>query len=194
MAENLSVSTFQNGDAIKQATNAQEWENAGKKKQPIWCYYDYNPANGSKYGKIYNWYAINDARGLAPEGWKIPSDAEWMIMINYLGGVGNQYSENGAGQKLKNTSGWEQPNNQRYYNGTNESGFNALPGGFCYSWGSFSDMGQFAHFWTSTTEKNYTWETDKNHMVTRVLSSSSGEVSEGGGYKEAGHYVRCIKR
>jgi uncharacterized protein (TIGR02145 family) len=101
MAENLNVDKFRNGDPIPQAKTLEEWDSAREKKQPAWCYYNNEPANGMKYGKLYNWYAVNDERGLAPEGWHIPSDAEWTILTNFLGG------EKVAGKKLKSTTGWE---------------------------------------------------------------------------------------
>lgn len=76
MTENLNVDNFQNGDIIPEAKTTEEWEQAGKRQQPVWCYYDYDINNGKKYGKLYNWYAVNDPRGLAPKGWHIPSDEE----------------------------------------------------------------------------------------------------------------------
>jgi len=85
MAENLNVSTFRNGDPIPQARTQEEWKKAGENKQAAWCYYDNNPANGKKYGKLYNYYATSDPRGLAPNGWHIPTDSEWKTLIKYLG-------------------------------------------------------------------------------------------------------------
>ena len=73
---NLDESTFRNGDFIIEAKTDQEWEVAGKLATPAWCYYNNDPANGTKYGKLYNWHAVNDPRGLAPEGFHIPSDVE----------------------------------------------------------------------------------------------------------------------
>ncbi|MEI8193686.1 MAG: fibrobacter succinogenes major paralogous domain-containing protein [Flavobacteriia bacterium] len=99
--KNLDVSTFRNGDVIPQASTDEAWEAARKNKQPAWCYYDNDPKNGTKYGKLYNWYAVNDPRGLAPAGYHIPTDAEWTVLTDYLGGVGI------AGKKMKSTSGWD---------------------------------------------------------------------------------------
>src|SRR3989338_8108735 len=76
MAENLNVESFRNGDPIPEVKSAEEWEKVGKRKKPAWCYYDYTSANGTKYGKLYNWYAVNDPRGLAPDGWHIPDSLE----------------------------------------------------------------------------------------------------------------------
>jgi uncharacterized protein (TIGR02145 family) len=85
MTKNLELSTFRNGEIIPEAKTPEEWEAAGKNKQAAWCYYDNNPANGTKYGKLYNWYAVNDPRGLAPSGWYIPTDEEWRVLENSLG-------------------------------------------------------------------------------------------------------------
>ena len=74
MTENLNVDKFRNGDPISHAKTDEEWVKAGENGSPAWSHYDNDPANGEKYGKLYNWYAVNDSRGLAPEGWKIPSD------------------------------------------------------------------------------------------------------------------------
>jgi uncharacterized protein (TIGR02145 family) len=101
MTKNLNVDKFRNGDPIPQAKTATEWKAAGENKQPAWCYYDNDPANGAKYGKLYNWYAVNDSRGLAPAGYHIPSDAEWTALTDYLGGY------EVAGKKMKSTSGWQ---------------------------------------------------------------------------------------
>jgi uncharacterized protein (TIGR02145 family) len=74
--KNLNVSTFKNGEVIPEAKTIEEWVKAGDDKKPAWCYYNNDPANDSIYGKLYNWYAVNDIRGLAPKGWHIPRDAE----------------------------------------------------------------------------------------------------------------------
>jgi uncharacterized protein (TIGR02145 family) len=85
--KNLDVATFRNGDAIPEAKTDEEWQAAGDNKQPAWCYYDNDPKNGVKYGKLYNWYAVNDARGLAPAGWHIPTDEAWTELSTFLGGL-----------------------------------------------------------------------------------------------------------
>jgi uncharacterized protein (TIGR02145 family) len=118
MTQNLNVEKFLNGSPIPEAKTDKEWEKANENHQPAWCYYNNKPSKGKKYGKLYNWYAVNDPRGLAPEGWHIPSDAEWTSLTNYLGG------ENKAGEKIKSTQGWKND-----YNGTNSTGLSCFPGG-----------------------------------------------------------------
>jgi uncharacterized protein (TIGR02145 family) len=85
MTKNLDVSTFRNGEIIPEAKTTEEWEAAGKNKQPVWCYYRNDPKNGTKYGKLYNYYAVNDSRGLAPAGWHIPTYGEWDVLFHFLG-------------------------------------------------------------------------------------------------------------
>ena len=100
MSKNLDVSKFRNGEAIPLAKTNAEWAKAGENKQPAWCYYENKGENGTTYGKLYNWFAVNDPRGLAPSGYHIPTDAEWTILTDYLGG------DSIAGAKMKSTSGW----------------------------------------------------------------------------------------
>ncbi|MBM3161056.1 MAG: fibrobacter succinogenes major paralogous domain-containing protein [Bacteroidetes bacterium] len=172
MTKNLDVATFRNGDPIPEAKTYEEWEIAGENKQPAWCYYKNDPANGAKYGKLYNWYAVNDSRGLAPTGWHIPSDAEWTELTDFLGG------EDVAGTKMKSKSGWEEDGN-----GTNESGFSGLPGGNRYDDDSFNDIG-YNGFWWSSTE-GVAWS--------RTLGFDDGSVSRFGSGRQSGFSVRCLR-
>ena len=95
MVKNLNVATFRNGLAISEVQDKDGWYKAGDNKQPAWCYYNNDPKNGEKYGKLYNWYAVVDNNGLCPQGWHVPSDAEWDTLINYLEG------KDVAGAKMK---------------------------------------------------------------------------------------------
>jgi uncharacterized protein (TIGR02145 family) len=136
MAENLKVSEFRNGDLIPEAKTDEAWEQAGIECKPAWCYYNNNQVNRGKYGKLYNWHAVNDPRGLAPEGWYIPSDDDWNELEMALGmsqGDADMEGERGTneGSKLKASEGWEEGG------GINSSGFSALPGGYRYINGSF---------------------------------------------------------
>ena len=137
--KNLDVTTYCNGDPIPQVTDPTAW--AGL-TTGAWCYYNNDPANGAIYGKLYNWYAVNDPRGLAPSGWHVPSDAEWNTLDTYLGG------NSVAGGKMKTTTLWASPN----IDATNSSGFSGLPGGTSYH-GTFYDVGFFGVWW-SATERN----------------------------------------
>ena len=175
MTENLNVERFRNGDSIPQAKTNEEWDRAGANEQPAWCYYDNDPKNGAKYGKLYNWYAVNDSRGLAPTGWHIPSDAEWTKLTDFLGGI------DAAGTKMKSTSGWKQNGN-----GTNSSGFSGLPGGCRNSYGSFLDKGYDGDWWSSS--EYYT-----SSAIYRNLNPNDDILSSNGCNKERGNSVRCLR-
>lgn len=127
MAKNLEIDTFRNGDPIPEAKTDAEWLAAGSTRKPAWSYYNKDPANGKTYGRLYNWNAVNDPRGLCPKGWHVPTDGEWDILVSYLGVGGD------AGGKMKETgtAHWEPSNT----GATNASGFSALPGGYRSSYG-----------------------------------------------------------
>ena len=99
MSKNLDVDRFRNGDPIPHAQTVEEWVNAGVNEQPAWCYYNNDPKNGKKYGKLYIYYAVGDSRGLAPQGYHVPSDSEWDILTVFLG------SSDIAGKKMKSKNG-----------------------------------------------------------------------------------------
>ena len=179
MTKNLDVATFRNGDPIPQAKTDEEWEKAGDNQQPAWCYYDNDPANGAKYGKLYNWYAVNDSRGLAPSGYHIPSDAEWTILTDFLGG------EKVAGTKMKSTDFWADYEGNSG-NGTNESGFSGLPGGLRFFNGTFLTIGKFGYWWSST--ENFT-----GNAWPRFLYYFNGGVYRNYFNKQDGFSVRCLR-
>ncbi len=181
-SKNLNVSKFRNGEAIPLAKTNAEWKSAGENKQPAWCYYENKTANGTKYGKLYNFYAVNDPRGLAPSGYHVPTDAEWTILTDYLGG------ESKAGKKMKSTIGWK--NNCNRNNGTNTSGFAGLPGGSREDHGGFKNEGWDVHaegLWWSTTyyAGDVPWS--------RELGFTSDDLSKTAFASEYGLSVRCIK-
>jgi len=178
MVSNLNVSTFRNGLEIPEVKDEDAWSKAGYNKQPAWCYYDNDPKNGVKYGKLYNWYAVVDSNGLCPQGWHIPSDKEWETLVSYLG-------EN-PGTKMKAKSGWDKVKtggsatcpvcdgwNDEYRrktachrckdtrsipaavvyasgDGNNQSGFTGLPGGSRYNSGYYYGIGSYGGWWSST--------------------------------------------
>ena len=175
MGKNLDVATYRNGDTIPQVTDATKWSNL---TTGAWCYYNNDAANGTKYGKLYNWYAINDSRGLAPQGWHIPGDAEWTTLSTLLGG------EVLAGGKLKEvgTLNWQSPNT----NATNESGFSALPGGDRYDRGTFNSVGNDGVWWSATQDKsNFVW--------VRALTYSTGNLYRFSNSMNNGFSVRCLR-
>ncbi len=138
MAENLRVTKYRNGDPIPNVTGNAAWEAL---TSGAWCWYGNNQAANAMYGALYNWYAVTDSRGLCPEGWRAPTDAEWTAFTDMLGG------ESVAGGKLKATSSlWNAPNTAA----TNLSGFSALPGGARSTIGEFYGRGNYGLFWSSS--------------------------------------------
>lgn len=180
MAENLNVSVFRNGDPITEAKSDAEWIAAGTNGKPVWCYHEDNKNNEKLFGKLYNGFALNDPRGLAPEGWHIPSDDEWNILIKIHGG------EEIAAKNMKSTKGWEDDEDGNSGNGTNELGFDALPGGYRDFRSVFRPIGEYTSFWVAND--------DDDEFIQRInLYNSINEGSIEPGQKPSGFYVRCIK-
>ncbi|MBN2355064.1 fibrobacter succinogenes major paralogous domain-containing protein [candidate division KSB1 bacterium] len=178
MTQNLDAGSFRNGDVIPEAKTKEEWIKAGEEGTPAWCYYENDPANGEKYGKLYNWHAVNDSRQLAPEGWHVPGHDEWQSLIDYYGGQ----EVAGAHMKEKGMAHWNSPNT----GATNDHGFSALPGGHRDSKANFFNMGHYATFWSSTNCNNITaWK--------RHLSRGDAKVYIDCFNMIAGFSVRCVK-
>ncbi len=174
MAENLNVEHYLNGDVIPQVQGDEDWS---KLKIGAWCYYENETEKGITYGKLYNWYAVADPRGLAPVGWHIPSDDEWTQLTNYLGG------DTVAGGKLKATTVWLTPNADV----TNESDFTALPGGVrADNYGYFDYVGLHGSFWSSSEYLLfYAWF--------RVMVFDNLVVDRAFSDKPIGMSVRCVR-
>ena len=175
MLKNLNVDHYRNGDSIPEVKDASEWAYL---KTGALCYYDNNSANGTTYGKFYNWYAVNDSRGIAPTGWHVPSDSEWTTLAIFLGW------QSVAGGKLKETgtSHWQSPN----AGATNESGFTALPGGNRSEGGSFYALGKGGYWW-------YSAEYSTGYAGAWMVSNDSPFLAKDVGDKFYGVSVRCIK-
>lgn len=175
MNTNLNVDKFQNGDPIPQSKTTEDWINAGKNEQPAWCYYNNDPANGKKYGKLYNQYAVNDPRGLSPKGWHIANREEWEELCKSKGGRSN------VAKFLKSASGWK--NNG---SGNNELGFNALPAGIRGKGGLFRSMLDETFFWSANDYSHTNW-------IKIISYSNSGLYDFNGGWPTCGFSVRCVK-
>jgi len=174
MTQNLNVDKFRNGDPIPRAVTAEQWREAGRNRQPAWCYYENDWIFEEPYGKLYNWYAVNDSRGLAPVGYHIPSDAEWTELENFLG----TYD---AGIKMKSRSAWKS-----YGNGTDSYGFSGFPGGMRHHDGFFENIGFYGKWWSSTeVSTDYAWMRYLNYGEDNVFRSNNS--------KEHGYSVRCLR-
>jgi uncharacterized protein (TIGR02145 family) len=173
-AKNLDVVTYRNGDIIPQVSDRNAW---GQLTTGAWCWYANNSANGTTYGRLYNWYAVNDPRGLAPAGYHIPTEVEWTILTNFLGGASV------AGGKMKSTTNWQNPN----IGATNSSGFMGLPGGYRATPNEdFNQLGVVGKFWSSTGF-------DPSLASSLNLGNNSGEIYWILDSKGLGGSVRCIK-
>ena len=170
--KNLDVDCYSNGDPIPQVEDANEWE---KLKTGAWCNYENNSVYGMKFGKLYNWFAVNDPRGLVPNGYKVPSHGDWRELKEFLGGA------DVAGKELKSKTLWNDN-----ANGNDNFGFNGLPGGRRGKQGSFEPLGFYVNWWSTRdgsptnaidAQLNY----DNDHLY--ILPSD----------KRSGYYVRCLK-
>ena len=186
-AENLRIEDYANGDAIDKNLSALEWETTTSGASAIYgeevntCLPSYpnvdacNPVwSLSEYGRLYNWYAVNDSRKLCPNDWRVPSDADWFVVANYLGGFPI------AGGQMKTTYGWYNGGN-----GTNESGFSALPAGNRLVNGDFDAAGGFGDWWSSSPNGSNAWYRDLDYY--------DGDLFRSNGDPRQGFSVRCIK-
>ena len=170
-AENLRSENYENGDVILSNLSDSEWGNTSSGAVAVY--------NLETFGRLYNWFAVNDARGLCPSGWHVPSDSEWAALTNHLGG------ESVAGVQMKTTYGWDVINGTPG-SGTNSSGFSGLPGGWRHSEGGHWDwQGWRGTFWSSSSDGSSTW--------IRGLIADNGEVSRYQMNPQMGLSVRCIQ-
>jgi uncharacterized protein (TIGR02145 family) len=190
MLSNLDVDHYRNGDPIPQVTDPDEWS---KLTTGAWCYYNNDPENDKIYGKLYNWYAVNDPRGLAPVGWHIPSLEEWRQLELILGmsrdevGLITMVRGSNEGSKLAGNFDLWEDGDLRNNNKFGRSGFNALPGGGRNDYdGLFSNIGSSCVFWSSS-------ERDSTKAFFRALNFKSSNIFASYNDKKFGVSVRCIK-
>ena len=194
--ENAEVVTYRDGTEIPQVTDNTAWSNL---TTGAWCYYD----NDSSKGKLYNWYAVmgihdNDEntpnKEFAPEGWHVPTDAEWTTLENYLIASGYNYdqttTENKIAKAMSSTTGWGSSTNTGSIGNdqslNNSSGFNAFPEGYRFTSGSFLSEGYSAFFWSST-------ENDTNDAWYRSLLNVNSGQNRYNADKQGGFSVRFVR-
>jgi uncharacterized protein (TIGR02145 family) len=166
-AENLRSDNYRSGAAIPGNLTDGQWTTTTAGAQAV---YENDPKRLSTYGRLYNWYAVKDARGLCPSGWHVPSDAEWTELTEALGGKAV------AGEKMKTYS----------WGGSNSGGFSALPGGYrFFSNGYFYGLGGIGYWWSSSPSSSYAWS--------RNLGSGGSNVSRNYNYVREGFSVRCVR-
>ncbi len=175
MTQNLRVKEFRNGDPIKQVGSKDEWRKALENKEPAWCYLDFDPEKGEKYGKLYNQYAVLDPRGLAPEGWRLPTREDWKDLASFL----EDKFDGRTGNLRNNTGLWKQSEI--------EPSFSAVPGGnYSNSWG-FANEGSRI-FWWAKTEND-----DGSPFLSHTELHRNGSLKVINHDNNDGLYVRCIK-
>jgi uncharacterized protein (TIGR02145 family) len=176
MVEDLKTTRYRNGDPIG-TTNPDTLDISSESTPKYQWAYNGDESNAVTYGRLYTWYAATDKRNIAPVGWHVPTNAEWDTLASFLGG------KIAAQAKLKEagTKHWNSPND-----GTNESGFSAIPGG--NHWGNkFLGLGDFTHWWTAT-------EHDTRFAWRRILKNDGPQKNfKGYARKDIGWLVRCMK-
>jgi uncharacterized protein (TIGR02145 family) len=175
MVENLKTTKYRNGEPISNISDSLQWITLST---GAYCNYNNDANNSTTYGRLYNWYAVNDNRNIAPAGWHVATDAEWTTLINCLGGTGV------AGGKMKeaDTTHWSSPN----IGANNSSGFTALPGGYRYNNGAFNNIRFNAYWWSAT-------ENDASTAWIRHLGKDHADADRASLYKVDGYSVRCLK-
>jgi uncharacterized protein (TIGR02145 family) len=174
MAENLRTSKYSDGTDITNVIEGYEWEdlNTG-----AWCHYDNNSDNDTTYGKLYNWYSVETSK-LCPTDWHVPTDADWTVLIDYLGANGHNGTQVTA---LKAISGWSGSEN-----GTDDYGWNGLPGGVRFDYGGFHLVRSSGYWWSSSLHSG-------SNAWFRGLYLQSEEVDRDFSHKKDGFSVRCLR-
>ncbi|MEQ9188510.1 MAG: fibrobacter succinogenes major paralogous domain-containing protein [Cryomorphaceae bacterium] len=180
---NLAVTSFSNGDEIPQAVSAEEWKIAAKEEKPAWCYFENRKDYGDKYGILYNWYAVNDERGLAPKGWWVPTKIDFDSLCSAIGCEDVPVKMKAKGEWIRNEGI------------TNESGFAGLPAGSRTPNGEFINGGVLDPLLSNGLESTAWWTRDQSNKLKAyayVLSHTGtwGIVDVKKGY---GYSVRLLK-
>ena len=184
-AENLKTTVYANGEEIPYSRTDDSWTT---QEIGMRCSYDHDEARSAQYGQLYNWYAVDDERGLCPSGWHVPSDEEWQDLEVFLGMSKADVSLEGArgsgqlsiGTKLKAKSGWEKGRD-----GTDDFGFSALPGGLRHNVnGVFYNAGDYGLWWSSSPNNGYAWF--------RSVAKYA-DFDRNFNHHQRGHSVRCLR-
>jgi uncharacterized protein (TIGR02145 family) len=175
--ENLKVTRYNNGDIIPDVTDSLTWNHLST---AAYCDYDNTPSNSTIYGRLYNWYTVDDTRNVCPVGWHVPNGAELSVMLTLLGWDLNT----GGNLKETGSSHWALPNS----GATNESGFTALPGGVRATYG-FILMTMQGWWWTARDS----WFTADTNPSILILFSERSDFNAATQTKKTGLSVRCMR-
>jgi uncharacterized protein (TIGR02145 family) len=176
--ENLRSDNYRNGDAIPGNLSDSLWTSTGSGAQAV---YNNDPANLANYGRLYNWYAVKDVRGLCPVGFHVPTKDEWRTLRKASGDDVYSAAAGVAGTALKSSATDSPP-----WDGNNSSGFSALPGGSRYSWnGTFNNLGDYGYWWTSSPSESDAWA--------GFLGSGSSAAKQNYYRVRVGFSVRCVR-
>lgn len=179
MAENLRTSTYCNGDQITNVISDNLWIDAD---YGAWSFYDNDSSYNEPFGKLYNFYAVEDERNICPCGWRVPTSSDWDDLIYYLKG----YTVAGGKLKSKGLEYWEDPN----LAATNESGFSALPiGGRTHTDGSFLPKNTDVIFWSDS----YSYYGSYPVSAIYKLENDKASINKYHGMLTAGYAIRCVK-
>ena len=138
MTHNLNVSKFNNGELIPFAETDSAWYDAGRNKKPAWCYYENDSSSNDEFGRLYNWYAVIDSRGICPEGWVIPTIKDWQDLEIFTQSIKGT-------KRLKSSKHWVNE-----WNGSDSLGMSILPAGWRTSKGEYYGKGWSSRFWSAT--------------------------------------------
>ena len=191
LVENLKVTKYRNGDPIPNVTDHIQW---GNLTTGAYCEFNNNIENGAKYGNLYNWYAVNDSRNIAPIGWHISTDEDWTILVNNL--KANYGTPNRVVIDLAAKTDWAFSDDALSVgydlSQNNSSGFTALPGGCRFIFDENHNVGGFVN----TVVSGLWWSSDESNVGNafyRAISVSYDEMYRGYNYKGCGFSVRCVK-
>ena len=189
-AENLRTELYQNGDSIPGELSNSDWSNTTAGAQAI---PNNDASNVTDYGRLYNWYAVDDERGLCPTGWHLPTDGEWMTLEMELGMTEAQANSTGSRGTDQGTQMKSSPGDNPSWNGTNTSGFSGLPSGLRSNDGIFIAGPLSANFWNG---HGFFWSTsviDVEDAINRLLYYTDTEVYRQQRNQHEGLSVRCLK-
>lgn len=205
MAENLRTTKYSDGTDILANLSDADWKND---RSGAYVTFSHNMINGldsdsavmAAYGVLYNWYAVVNERGLCPAGWRVPTNAEWLHLTDYLIDTYADITSVNVGNKLKSCRQANSPKSadcnttehprwfpDSVHYGTDDFDFSALPGGYRFAYDGLYNIGSLGGWWTST-------EDSPTNAWVRFMRYNSGYVNRLSYDKSSGFSVRCVRK